>query len=67
MEFNSEASFTGTFAAYQGGGSTTTVKFARVDEGANSGGANFLQVDQLQTVSNPNRNWIEFSLTYQTA
>jgi hypothetical protein len=64
MAYNSEASFTGTFAAYVAG-STTTVRFAWVDEGANAGAANFLQVDQLQTTSSPNRNWIQFSLTYQ--
>ena len=67
MEYNTESSFTGTFAAYQPGSSTTTLRFARVDEGSNNGSANFLQVTQLQTTSTVNRNWMTFSLTYQAA
>lgn len=65
MEYNSEASFTGTFSAFQPGSSTTYLRFARVDEGTNASGANYLQVDQLETTSTDNRNWMEFSLTYQ--
>ena len=64
MEYNSESSFTGTFAAFLG--ASTEATFVRVDQGANSGAANKLQVDQLQTSADDNRNWMSFTLTYLT-
>jgi len=66
LEYNSESTYSGTFAAFTASSASNQVYFVKVDEGTNSGAVTYLQTSQLQTHSVTNRNWFQFALTYMT-